>query len=519
MRKLFLVSCFMFLASCQFKVPKDPEVLIEHFEAEPGSLNPILATDAYAVNVGNFIYETLLELDNETLDYKPLLATSWNVSADHLQYTFYIRKGVKWQDGVPFTADDVVYSYDMIQNPKVDAAALRISYNDVTKVEALDEYTVRFTYIKPYFRGLLVCGMMPIVPKHIFDDGSDFNSHPAGRRPIGTGPFIFKEWKTKRKIVLEKNPLYWKEPPKLKGMVFQIIEDPTIPFQQMKKGEIDLAEIRPIQWEKGANTDAFQKRFNKAKIFPPQYSYIGWNLRRPFFSDKRVRHALSMLINKDAILNKLLFGHGVKVEGSSYIFSSSYDKAILPDSYDPEKAKALLDEAGWLDHDGDGIRDKDGVKFKFEFLYGAGSPLASKMGTMMREDFLNVGIVVEPRGLEFNAIVRALDERDFDAVTLAWATFIENDPYQLWHSSQVNDGSNYVGFSNPEADKLIEAIRVNFNKNARDDLNKKLQKILHDEQPYTFLFNRASLIAYDKRFTNVKIYDIGIDVKEWGVEK
>lgn len=506
--------------SCDYKVPKDPNVLVEHINAEPGLLNPILSTDAYASNVQSYIFETLLDLDNETLNFKPVLSERWEVSKDHLQYTFYLRKNVKWQDGEPFTADDVVYSYNKIQDPKVDAAIQRISFKDVEKVKALDTYTVRFTYKKPYFRALLVCGAIPIVPKHIFDDGRDFNSHPANRSPIGTGPFIFKEWKTKQKIVLEQNKSYWKEPPQLKGIVFRIIEDSTVPFQELKKGNIDLASIRAIQWERGTDSSSFKGQFNKAEYFLPGYSYIGWNMEKPFFNDKMVRRALSMMIDKEKVLRTMLFGHGVIVEGDQYYFSDAYDRSIQPYPFNKEEALKLLEASGWVDHDGDGIRDKNGVPFKFDFLYGAGSNFAAQLATMLREDLLKAGILMELRGLEFNALIRSLDSRDFDAVTLAWSGApVMNDPYQIWHSSQISEGSNFVGFKNKEADEVIENIRSEFDDAKRNVLYKKLQKILHEEQPYTFLFTQASLVAYNKRFTNVKIYRLGVDIREWGVAK
>jgi len=518
MKREFFLIFLLFVASCDFKVAKDPFVLVEHMNAEPGVLNPILSTDAYGAEIQSYIYETLIDLDNETLKFKPLLAESWEESSDHLQYIFYLRKDVKWHDGVPFTAEDVVFTFNKIQDPNVDAAVQRISYRDVEKVEKLDDYTVRFTYRIPYFRSLLVLGAIQPIPKHIFDDGQNINSHPANRHPIGTGPFVFKEWKTKRDITLAKNKAYWKTAPKIEGLVFRIIEDPTVPFQELKKGNIDFSSIRPIQWERGTKSGSFEEQFNKAEYFLPGYSYIGWNMKRKFFEDKRVRRALSMIINKEKILEKILFGHGVIVEGGQYFFGNDYDHKIRPYPYDPVKASQLLEEAGWIDHDGDGIRDKDGVPFKFDFLYAAGSNFAGMLASMLREDLLKLGIVMELRGLEFNALIRALDARDFDAMTLGWSGgAILNDPYQIWHSSQIKEGSNFVGFDNKDADLIIEKIRTEFNDDKRSVLYKQLQGILHEEQPYTFLFTAASLIAYNKRFTNVKVYKLGVDVKEWGV--
>jgi len=491
--------------------------MVMNLNADPTILNPILSGDYNAAFVSSFIFETLIEYDNETLLYKPLLAESWDVSGDHKQFTFHLRKGVHWQDGQPFTANDVVYSFNAIMDPKVDAAGSRVSLRDVEKVEAPDDNTVRFTYARPYFRALLVCGTMPIVPKHIFGAAVDFNKDPHNRMPVGTGPYIFKEWKTKQKVVLEKNPKYWGGEAGINSLVFRIIEDSAVAFQELKKGEIDFSEISPIKWERSTDTKVFEEKFNKVQYYLPSFSFIGWNMRRPFFGDKRVRHAMTMMINKKDILAKLLFGHGVIVEGDQYYFGDAYDKSIVSDPFDPEKAAQLLDEAGWTDHDGDGIRDKDGLPFKFDF-YSTSSNFATQLGSILREELLKVGVVVNLRPLEFNALIRAVSERDFDAVMMGWALPLDNDTYMVWHSSEGDKGSNFVGFANPEADKILDKVRVEFDRNRRNELFRALQKILHDEQPYTFLFNQATLLAYSKRFTNVKVYKTGVDIKEWKVK-
>ncbi len=173
--------------------PVEGDWLIYHLGAEPGTLNPITATDAYEgiVNGGN-VYETLIKRDNDTLELKPLLAESWTISEDKLTYTFKIKKGVKWHDGVPFTAADIVFSYKTIMDPKVDAPQLRSYYQEIKDVRAIDDYTVRFTYARPYFLALEFCGGIPIVPKHIFENG-DFNTNPAGRKPDRHGSVQVRE--------------------------------------------------------------------------------------------------------------------------------------------------------------------------------------------------------------------------------------------------------------------------------------------------------------------------------------
>ena len=497
--------------------PVEGDWLIYHLQAEPATLNPITASDAYESTVNNGkIYETLIERNNETLELDPLLAESWEISEDKLKYTFKIKEGIKWHDGTPFTSEDVVFSYNTIMNPKVDSPQLRAYFQEIRDVKAIDDLTVEFTYARPYFLALEFCGGMPIVPKHIFDKG-DFNTNPAGRSPIGTGPYKFVNWTTGRDIVLEKSQDYWGEKPKLDKIVFKIISDNTVAFQVLKRKELDVSGLTPIQWERQTNTPSFKENFDKLSYFTPNYSYIGWNSKRPFFSDRLVRTALTHLVNRELILDKILYSLGAIVTNPFYINSPEYDKSIEPYPYDPKKAEELLEQAGWIDHDGDGIRDKDGVKFAFEFLIPGGSETGEKIATILKEELDNMGIQMDIRKTEWAVFTTRLNERNFDAVTLAWSMGVESDPYQIWSSTQAERGSNFIGFKNEETDKLIDQARTEFDKDKRKELYRKFSEIIHYEQPYTFLFCRKSTVAVNKRFENVLVYPLGIDLLEWHV--
>ena len=497
--------------------PVEGDWLIYHLSAEPATLNPITATDAYEGIINNGkIYETLIERNNETLELDPLLAESWEISEDKLTYTFKIREGIKWHDGTPFTSEDVVFSYNTIMNPKVDSPQLRAYYQEIRDVKAIDDLTVEFTYAKPYFLALEFCGGMPIVPKHIFDKG-DFNTNPAGRDPIGTGPYKFVRWTTGRDIVVDKNPDYWGEKPKINKIVFKIITDSTVSFQILKREELDVSGLTPIQWERQTNSPSFNENYDKLSYFTPNYSYIGWNSKRPYFADKQVRTALTHLVNRELILDKILYNLGAIVTNPFYINSPEYDKSIDPYPYDPQKAEELLKEADWIDHDGDGIRDKDGVKFAFEFLIPGGSETGEKIATILKEELDNMGIQMDIRKTEWAVFTTRLNERNFDAVTLAWSMGVESDPYQIWSSTQAEKGSNFIGFKNEQADKLIEEARTEFDRDKRQELYRKFAKIIHEEQPYTFLFCRKSTVAVNKRFENVVVYPLGIDLLEWHV--
>lgn len=528
MRNAFRTSLILILfalGACDYKVASDPDTLVWHLGAEPDVLNPITSTDAYASRIESLIYDSLIERDNQTLEFKPKMASSWEISPDKLHFTFHLRPGIRWQDGKPVTADDIIYSFDRIMDPKVDSPHLRVYYQDVEKVEKLDDLTVRFTYKKPYFLALEFCGGIPIVPKHLFDDGQDFNSHPLNRAPVGNGPYKFVAWETGKKIVLEKNEDYWaisqlpEKVPAIKRISMEVIAEDTVALQVLKKGELDYAGLRPIQWVRQSESKKFNDRFDKYQFYSPSYSFIGWNTRRPFFSDKRVRRAMTMLVNRAAILEKLNFGLGHVVTGPFYFQGKDYDASIAPIPYDPEQAKKILKEAGWEDHDGDGLLDKDGSPFKFEFLIPSGRRTAERLATILKEDLAKVGIEMNIRRIEWAVFIKNLDERDFDAVTLSWTFGFDQDPYQVWHSSQTEKGSNFVGFKNVEVDRLIEEGRTEFDRERRSRMDREIHRIVDEEQPYTFLYSSPALVALNKRFTNVKVYPGGMDPLEWRIAK
>ena len=261
----------------------------------------------------------------------------------------------------------------------------------------------------------------------------------------------------------------------------------------------------------------FIRMFDKLQYYLPGYSFIGWNQKRPFFSDRRVRTAMTMLIDRELVLEKLRYGFGRVVTGNFFFESPDYNKGIEPWSYDLEKAKRLLEEAGWKDTDGDGIRDREGIPFRFEFTISSGSQFAEQMATILKDSLEKTGIEMNIRPLEWALFTKVLNDRAFDSVILGWSLPVEADPFQVWHSSQAEKGSNFIGFENAEADMIIDEARVTFDRTKRIQLYRRFHQILHDEQPYTFLFVNKSLVALDKRFDNVTVYPLGLDPTEWNV--
>jgi peptide/nickel transport system substrate-binding protein len=491
--------------------------LIIHLSAEPPTLNPVTATDASASEVNDYIYESLLKRDERTLELVPVLAESWDVADDHLSYTFRLRKNIHWHDGHPFSARDIAYSFERINDPEVDAAHHRNYYQDIERLEVIDPYTVRFHYRMPYFLALEFCGGIPIVPAHLFQGPAAFNQHPIGRQPIGTGPYRLLRWDTGKEIVLVRNEQYWGKKPDLSRVVFKIVTDSTVALQVLKQGGLDLMGLRPIQYMRQTGNKRFTAQFTKLKYYMPSYSYIGWNMRKPLFQDRQVRRAMTLLTNREMILRQLLFGLGTVVSGTFYVNGPAYDRTIEPYPFDPPAAVSLLRTLGWSDHDGDGTLDREGTPFAFEFLVSAGSKTGEQIATVLQEDLKAVGIRMTIRKLEWAVFLQRVQEHAFDACTLGWSLGWESDPYQLWHSSQIDKGSNFVGFHHAEADGLIEVARREFDAQRRYAFYHRFHRILHEEQPYTFLFTIEALVAVNRRFQNVQVHPMGLAPREWWV--
>ncbi len=495
--------------------PAEGDRLIFHMAAEMDHLNPYTSSDASESEVNGYIFEGLLERNPETLDMEPRIAESWDVSDDHLVYTFHLRDDVHFSDGEPLTAEDVVFSFETVLDPEVMAPHLRNYFADIEEVELVDEHTVRFTCSQPYFRHLIMIGGLPILPKHIYGE-DDFNNHPNNRSPIGSGPYVFHEWRTGQRVVLRRNENYWREKPYIKERVFQIITEHNSAFQVLNQQGMDVMELTPELWTHRASRPEFEQNFQKFTYYAPRYSYIGYNMRRPLFEDKRVRRALTMLLDREQILEQIHYGLGQVITGNFFIDNPEYNEELEPWPHDPEAARELLGEAGWSRND-DGVMEKDGREFRFELIIRADSPTDEQIATVFQESLRRAGIQMRIRRLEWASLLQQVDSREFDAVRLGWSMPPDPDPYQVWHSSQAEGGSNHVGFDNEEADEIIEEARQTFDDERRTELYRRFHEIVHEEQPYTFLFCMEVLLAVDNRVRGINIYPYGPDSREWYV--
>ncbi|MDH4261687.1 MAG: peptide-binding protein [Spirochaetia bacterium] len=507
---MFIVS-----AGCSKKFYKNPDTLMLHLRSDPITLNPVLAEDAYSSTVISHVYETLLERDNATLEMKGLLATHWTISPNNLVFTFYLRHGVKFHDNQPFTSKDVVFTFQKTMDEKTPNPQKKVYFQDVLYAYAPDDFTVVFVMKKPYYKSLEFLGSMEIIPEHIFAKLDNFVMNDYNMKtPVGTGPYILTSWKTREKVVLARNEAYWGKLPDIKKLEYKIIEEDSVALQALKKQELDLNNLNSFQWVRQTDSQKFNKTFNKIKYLATSYNYIGYNTRKIPFNDKRVREAMTYLVDREKIRQTIMNDLAEITTGNFWINSKQYNHDLVPRKYNPQKALELLNSAGYKENK-DGFLEKNGKTLSFELMVPSGADFYRKFTPIFKENLSKFGIVVNIRQIQFQALIEKVNKRDFEAMMLGWSMDIENDPYQLWHSSQIEKGHNFTGFTTPELDYLIELARLEFNTDLRNRYYHRIHEILYENQPYTFLFTSYNLVAIQKRFQNVNVYKTGLDFREW----
>ena len=479
-------------------------------DADPPSLSTLVDADWLASLITDHrVYEALIRLNvmnAPKYEYMPELAERWDLSEDKKTYTFHLRQGVKFHDGTPFTARDCIATFDKIRDQTTKAAHIRALLEELASYSAPDDFTFVMVWKKPYAFTLNTLEGIGIQPASAIKklSGKQWNeaaTNALNRKPNGTGPFKFVTWESNSKIVLDRNAEYWGKKTYVDRLVFRIVPDATVRLQLAERGETDLSpKVTSDQWRRMADNATLRKDWNRSRFAPNQYGWIGWNEDRPMFKDKRVRRALTLLTDRPGIIEKLMYGLPRPAECIFYWNSPQCDPELKPLPYDPPAAIKLLDEAGWKDSDNDGVRDKGGTPFRFVFMIPSASEEAARWGAKVKEDMARAGIAMDIQRVEWSSFLKRLVEHSFDACTLLWANSSPyQDPTQVWHSSSVKGGSNYIGFKNAEIDSIIERARLEFDDAARAALYRKLGEILHEEQPYTIMYTRAELDLLHKR--------------------
>ncbi|MCL5024088.1 MAG: peptide-binding protein [Nitrospirae bacterium] len=491
-------------------LPAYGDALLEGSIGEPTVLIPMLAGDSASHQVAGLIFNGLVKYDTD-LSIIGDLAESWKISKDGLVITFHLKKGVKWTDGVEFTSDDVMFGYKTIINEKTPTAYAE-DYLQVKKAEAPDKYTFRVTYGKPFAPALSTWGDLVVLPKHLLE-GKDITKGSFGRGPVGMGPYILKNWIPGQELKLASNHEYFEGRPYIDQYIYRIIPDPATMFLELQTGGLDLMGLTPLQYTKQTETDYFRKNFQKFRYPTFAYTYMGFNLKHPFFQDVRVRRAIAHAIDKQEIVDVVLFGLGKPATGPYVPNTWPYNPNVKKYEYNPGKAKRLLEEAGWKDTNGDGVLEKNGRPFRFTILTNMGNSLRTNTATIIQWRLAKVGIKVDIRTLEWSTFVNQfIDKRRFEAVILGWGIGLDPDQYDIWYSGKTKEKEfNFVSYSNPEVDALLEKGRRTFDLEERKKAYFRMQEILAEDLPYIFLYVPEALPIVQARFKGIKPSPIGIE--------
>jgi len=498
--------------------PSYGDALIVGSIGEPSNLIYMLASDSASHDIAGLIFNGLVKYHTD-LSVIGDLAESWDISKDGLVITFHLRKGVKWADGVPFTAEDVKFGYETIINEKIPSA-YKEDFLQVKKAEVVDKHTFRVTYEKPFAPALTSWTGIVILPKHLLEK-KDLTKSEFARNPIGLGPYKLKRWTSGQELILDSYRDYYEGRPYIDRYVYRLIPDLATMFLELKAGGIDMMGLTPIQYTKQTDTDFFKNNFQKFRYPVFAYTYMGFNLKHPFFQDKRVRQALAYAIDKSEIIDVVLFGLGNPATGPYVPNTWPYNPDVKKYEYNPEKARELLKEAGWEDRDKDGLLDKDGIPFRFTILTNMGNTLRKNAATIIQWRLRKIGIKVEIRALEWSAFINEfIDKKRFEAVILGWSIGLDPDQYDIWHSSKTKPKEfNFVSYGNPEVDELLEKGRRTFNIEERKKAYFRIQEILAEELPYIFLYVPDATPIVHSRFKGIKPSPIGItyNLPKWYV--
>jgi peptide/nickel transport system substrate-binding protein len=515
---IYIIPIFFLFFACGQKAERNPYTFVESSIGDARRLNPVIANDSASGTVNDQVFNGLVKYDKD-IRLIGDLAERWEVSNGGKTITFYLRKGVKWHDGVEFTAEDCLFTYKKFIDPNV-ATPYSSSYMDVSKAEVVRKYIFRVTYKEP-FSPALESWSMGMIPRHLLE-GKDINNDSFNRNPVGTGPYKFREWIAGQKIMLDANDEYFEGRPNIDQFIYRIIPDSSTMFQELLSGGVDMMGLNPLQYLRKSETRRIRENYRKFRYPANAFTYMGYNLKNPLFSSFKVRQALSYAINRQSIIDGILLGLGKPCTGPFSYVSWAYNPRAKSYEYDPERARRMLAEAGWKDRNSDGVLEKNGKPFRFTIMTNQGNNERIRTAEIIQQNLKAVGIDVNIRVMEWQAFLEQIDKRSFDAIILGWSMGRDPDLYDIWHSSKTKKGEyNFIGYKNAEVDRLLVEGRRTFDIEKRKKIYYRIHEILAEEQPYAFLYVPDATPIVHKRFKGIEPAPLGImyNFIKWYVPK
>ncbi|WP_334107289.1 peptide-binding protein [Methylobacillus sp.] len=501
--------------------PEDGGTMIDATRGEPSGLVPMLAGEAAASAVAQHIFSSLLRYD-KNLEFEGQLAESWQISPDQKVITFKLKPNLKWADGKPLTSADVLFTWKLITDEKT-RTPYGSDYKLVVKAETPDARTFRVSYAEPYAPAINSWAGLDILPKHLLE-GKDINTSPFVRNPVGSHYYKLEKWRPGEQVSLVRNPLSTQGPAHIERLVSRFIPDEASQFLELMANNIDTMALSPVQYARiFPARPELQKKFALYKELGNNYTYLGFNLKHKPFDDIRVRKAINYAINKQELIDGVLLGMGEPVASPYKPGTRWSNPKLKPYSYDPDKARALLEDAGFKKNR-DGILERNGKPLSFEILTNQNKQ-REMSAVLIQRRLKEIGIDVRIRVLEWASFIsRFIKTGDFDVVLLGWQLAIDPDQYAIWHSSQQEPGQfNFLGYKNQQVDRLLERGRMELNPDKRMRIYHEFAEILLEDSPIVYLFAGYGLQAMHKRVKGIENpappAGIGYNSHEWYIPR
>lgn len=534
---LLLAFLLLLIISCDSKRSLNDNRIVIGIAADVQSFNTLFAFSYEESAIAEILYPGLLDFrwneDRGELELYPMIAKSWQWSADSSHIKFFLRDDIYWSDGHRLTASDIVFSYDIFSDPQVQSrlsGTFDYLFTDTTgyvikeqsfKIISPFEFEMYFTeHSVPY----LVKIVIPIIPEHIFSNVSrdQLGSHESNFNPVSSGAYKLKKWDKNQSIILQADSnSFLFTSGQAAELVFKVVPEYTSRILQLKRGDIDLVELVKVEDMSELKASG---NLTLVTLIGREFDYIGWSNVDPndpsiphkLFGSSNVRKALTMSINRKEILDEYLSGQGeLAVSSVSPIFKSVFNETVKPYEYNPDEAKRLLSLEGWKDENKNGILEKGNIEFRFTMHYPVGNPLREYAAVVVKNNLKAVGIEVSLEKMEMGIFFNNIYERKFDSWMAGFGVSIPIDLKPYWYSDPGVGFLNFSNYRNNEADKILDKLKTKISSDKKNELIKKFQEIIHQDEPVTFLYWTPNVVAYNNRIKNINITPYGVLVHSW----
>ncbi len=485
--------------------PQEGGTLVRRLESDITTVNPITVSTIYDRWVAEYLFTPLLYIDQD-LQPIPGLAESWDISDDGRVYRFELNEKATFSDGTPVRASDVLFTLQKIVDPKSEAMQVvgAFEYLDLTKTKVIDDHTIEIAFREPLAAQLIRFNDVNVLPEHVYAKGNfrdDYND-----KAVGSGPYKLVKREPGKELVVERREDYWGQKPLLQRVIFRVIADHGTAWNAIRHGDIDETRMASDVWLRESNNPDLTKFLDFKRFYTLSYNFIAWNERNPLLTDKRVRRALAMCIPIEQVIQQLYHGTARAMTGPFTPDDFAYNPTVPAIRYDLDGARKLFTNAGWLDSNHDGVLDRNGKPFKLELLILSGSQVTNQFGQMVQAEMKKVGVDLELTVLEPSIAIQRILNGNYQTAYLGFDLDNDPDPFNVLHSSQWPPrGQNFVYYSNPEVDRLIETARKELDRSKRKEMYWRIHEIVADEQPYTWTIQVSSKWALNKRVRGVEL--------------